>query len=673
MTEFAIALAWLAVQVTLVAGLALLLDALLAKHCPRAAARLLTAAALLPALLTAVAFVPTPTWWTVSASDSPAPATETPAEVMAAESNPGVLWLPRVRLPKAPEMQPAYPPVGKMVAGVWLCGVSVSTILLLLGLVQVARLRRRSRPVNDPALIELTRSLANEYGIRGEVELREADVSGLPATVGWRRPLVLLPAGWRDWSAADRRAVLAHELAHVRHGDYLTALLALAARALHFYHPLAQLLTARLRLRQELAADALAAPAAGGPDIYLRALARLALRSDGRPTERPAALVLAARGGDLFRRIQMLRTREEARPLSRLARRSLAATLVAVAALSSTLRGPAQTKSTPAGELTAGDVQPFDLTYLSPDVTPQTHGVFAFRPNVLFAQPGMEPLPGIIGVALKPQLAEMKGKSPDDLAVADIEQVVGDLHLDTNGTGKPGSRSLMLGMSSLMIRTRKDVDWEKTVRGLFPDMTIVERGGRKYYEIKATFLGPVPLVFCAADARTLVAVGGLTPKEKVPELRLGGKPRDLGPAWKRLERCAMAIAIDNHDGHFTKKFAIDVKQFQPMKALLEATNYEAVGVDFRDGVTGTLYLDGRDGKVLRESFPAVCDLVKQEMKNDKDAKPTASEKAWLELTRELLADGTVTIEGTQLKATGHSTVRVGDLIGASHVEVSESK
>ena len=78
----------------------------------------------------------------------------------------------------------------------------------------------------------------------------------MPATVGWRRPTLLLPADWRDWGETDRRAVVAHELAHVRRGDYVAGVWAQFCVAFHFYQPLVHWLTARLRLEQELAADA---------------------------------------------------------------------------------------------------------------------------------------------------------------------------------------------------------------------------------------------------------------------------------------------------------------------------------------------------------------------------------------------------------------------------------
>ncbi len=107
-------------------------------------------------------------------------------------------------------------------------------------------------------------------GCRRGVDLRECPGVVSPAVVGWLRPVVLLPADWRGWGEPERRAVLAHELAHVRRFDYPLGLLARLGVALHFYHPLVYWLADRLRLQQELAADALAAPLVGGREPYLR-------------------------------------------------------------------------------------------------------------------------------------------------------------------------------------------------------------------------------------------------------------------------------------------------------------------------------------------------------------------------------------------------------------------
>lgn len=84
------------------------------------------------------------------------------------------------------------------------------------------------------------------------LESAEIDV---PAACGVFRPLVLLPADWRDWPAAKLRAVLAHEEAHIRRGDALTMGLAEIYRALAWFHPLAWWLRRELADLAEQVAD----------------------------------------------------------------------------------------------------------------------------------------------------------------------------------------------------------------------------------------------------------------------------------------------------------------------------------------------------------------------------------------------------------------------------------
>ena len=132
-----------------------------------------------------------------------------------------------------------------------------------------------------------------------------------PATAGWLRPMLLLPADWREWDDTERRAVVAHELAHVIRGDYAAGLLARLAVVVHFYHPMVRWMAGRLHLEQELAADEMGARFAGGRSSYLLALSRLALEQEGRSPSWPARAFLPARG-TLIRRIAMLKNETEA-------------------------------------------------------------------------------------------------------------------------------------------------------------------------------------------------------------------------------------------------------------------------------------------------------------------------------------------------------------------------
>ena len=101
--------------------------------------------------------------------------------------------------------------------------------------------------------------LRAELGCRRPVEVRQSDDLATAATIGWRRPVLLLPPDWTTWTAAQQRAVLAHEIVHARSHDFIALLVGQFGLALHFYHPLLHWLMGRLRLEQELAADAAAA------------------------------------------------------------------------------------------------------------------------------------------------------------------------------------------------------------------------------------------------------------------------------------------------------------------------------------------------------------------------------------------------------------------------------
>ena len=191
---------------------------------------------------------------------------------------------------------------------VMLSGAGVGLARMLVGILSLTRLLRDAAPVTDRALAEVLERLRAELGCRRPIELRElagARGGGSPAVVGWRRPVILLPADWRSWNMETRRGILAHETAHVVHGDFLKGVAAQAGVILHFYNPLVHWLARRMRLEQELAADARGATLAGGAKTYAFVLAQMALQQD---RSRPlwAGRPFFPTRGTLMRRIEML-------------------------------------------------------------------------------------------------------------------------------------------------------------------------------------------------------------------------------------------------------------------------------------------------------------------------------------------------------------------------------
>ena len=98
----------------------------------------------------------------------------------------------------------------------------------------------------------------------------------VPLTLGWRRPKILLPAGWESWPDAKLEAVLAHERTHAARGDWAVALLAGVNRCVFWFHPLAWWLERRLALLAELACDDAALARVASRAAYAEVLVEMA-------------------------------------------------------------------------------------------------------------------------------------------------------------------------------------------------------------------------------------------------------------------------------------------------------------------------------------------------------------------------------------------------------------
>jgi uncharacterized protein (TIGR03435 family) len=106
--------------------------------------------------------------------------------------------------------------------------------------------------------------------------LRESEDVVTPVAVGLLRPVVILPAGWRDWSARTKRVVLTHEFAHLRRRDTLVAALARVIKCLFWFHPVAWWVSRQTSDLAELACDAVALQRVGDPVGYSRVLVEFA-------------------------------------------------------------------------------------------------------------------------------------------------------------------------------------------------------------------------------------------------------------------------------------------------------------------------------------------------------------------------------------------------------------
>jgi beta-lactamase regulating signal transducer with metallopeptidase domain len=141
------------------------------------------------------------------------------------------------------------------ILAIWLAGALSVLSGLGVSLWRVRRLQRRTRPVADGPCVDVVRRLAGELRMSGVPRLHVGDEQVMPMVWGLFRPVLLLPAGAARWSPVRLRAVILHELAHVRRRDALTQLVAELARALYWFNPLMWLAARRLNVEREHACD----------------------------------------------------------------------------------------------------------------------------------------------------------------------------------------------------------------------------------------------------------------------------------------------------------------------------------------------------------------------------------------------------------------------------------
>jgi beta-lactamase regulating signal transducer with metallopeptidase domain len=197
------------------------------------------------------------------------------------------------------------------------------------------------------------RRLSRAFGIKRRITFLETTFVNVPATIGWLRPIIFLPASAITGLApAHLEALVAHELAHIRRVDYLVNALQTLVEVMLFYHPAVWSLTKIIRDEREQCCDRAAAVALGNDVEYVRAL--LAVAELRVPRHQ---LALSAAGSFLSHRISHLLF-DKRQPLTR-ARGAAAGAMVLVASLAlflasqaigaamRPLRGPSQIQSLP--------------------------------------------------------------------------------------------------------------------------------------------------------------------------------------------------------------------------------------------------------------------------------------------------------------------------------------
>ncbi len=202
-----------------------------------------------------------------TSSDLPITGVQQTADGMVAKANhSNNIVLPASSLPRSTPISATAPTSANFTPAVAL-GWSEALLmlwaigsLLLIGqalrdMRRVVRLTRAAQPIADPNWVALLADLRDALAIRRSVTLVRSEAINIPMTWGLRHPVIVLPIDCAEWSDAQRRIVLLHELAHIARWDYLTQWLTLLSCAINWFNPLVWRLASQLSIEREQACD----------------------------------------------------------------------------------------------------------------------------------------------------------------------------------------------------------------------------------------------------------------------------------------------------------------------------------------------------------------------------------------------------------------------------------
>ncbi len=182
------------------------------------------------------------------------------SEDLAINSEPSQARTPLPHSEPATPMTPAVttlPPISwqAVVFLIWIVGVLVFSVLLIQRMFFVLGLIAQSEPAKG-RLLEALNQCRRQVGINRNIELRLSSNIQSPAVCGLFKPIILMPTSLLKELSNDKlRAVLIHELVHIKRYDLWVNFAQTFLQIIYFYNPFVWLASAVVRRLREQAVD----------------------------------------------------------------------------------------------------------------------------------------------------------------------------------------------------------------------------------------------------------------------------------------------------------------------------------------------------------------------------------------------------------------------------------
>jgi beta-lactamase regulating signal transducer with metallopeptidase domain len=200
---------------------------------------------------------------------------------------------------------------------VWGVGFALLVIRVAAAQWVLSRAEKRCILVRNGRLAEAKQEVWQQLNVRQPVQLLLDSRRTIPMAWGVFRPRVLLPTEAVDWDETRLRAVLLHEMAHIKRGDAVVQWLAQLSCALHWFNPLVWFAAWRLRVESERACDDLVVVNGVRPSDYAKHLLHVATTLSAARMTQACGLAMALPSGLEGRLLAVLNQRASRRRVTR--------------------------------------------------------------------------------------------------------------------------------------------------------------------------------------------------------------------------------------------------------------------------------------------------------------------------------------------------------------------
>ncbi|MBN2589467.1 MAG: M48 family metalloprotease [Sedimentisphaerales bacterium] len=142
------------------------------------------------------------------------------------------------------------------VIGLWLTGMLIMLFRAIYIIAGGAKLQVQCDELKDERILEIVDKLRKNLRINRKIKVAVSEYVTVPGVIGFFSPLLLLPVSLITGVPDEAlKAILAHELAHIRRYDYLVNFCQMVIEAILFFNPAVWWISRQIRIEREVCCD----------------------------------------------------------------------------------------------------------------------------------------------------------------------------------------------------------------------------------------------------------------------------------------------------------------------------------------------------------------------------------------------------------------------------------